>query len=150
MPPTSPPWPHPCWVTPPPTASSPTCCASEPDGATVVRFVFRLPLLATTDQAGGLARTLNLNTADNHGAILLAICDPADDAHAGALLDALRNSLHGAGIPVTRRLLTRTVTVASYWIDVDTGDSGPTYPYTDSELAATAVSQGQRIAPLAC
>jgi Domain of unknown function (DUF4192) len=119
---------------------------TEPDGATVVRFVFRLPLLATTDQAGGLARTLNLNTADNHGAILLAICDPADDAHVGALLDALRNSLHGAGIPVTRRLLTRTVTVASYWIDVDTGDSGPTYPYTDSELAATAVSEGQRIA----
>jgi hypothetical protein len=119
---------------------------TQSDGTTVVRFVFRLPLQATTEQAGGLARTLNLRAEDNHGAILLAICDPAEDAHAATLLDALSNSLHGADIPVRRRLITRTVTESSYWLDVDTGDRGPTYPYTDSELAANTVSEGRRIA----
>ena len=119
---------------------------THPDGSTVVRVVFRLPLLATTEQAGRLARTLNLSAEDNHGAILIAICNQGDDAHAGALLDAVRNSLQTADIPVQRRLLTRTVTEPSYWIDVDTGDRWPTHPYTDSELAALVVAEGRRIA----
>jgi hypothetical protein len=118
----------------------------DDDGTTVVRFVWRLPVLATTEQAARMAQTLNLHAADNHGAILLAICDPSDDTHALALLEALRNTFHGAAIPVQRRLLTRTVSEPSYWLDVDTGERGSTYPYTDSELAAQAVSEGRRIA----
>jgi hypothetical protein len=60
----------------------------------------------------------------------------------------LRNSLHAADSPAQRRLLTRTVTEPSYWINVDSGGHGRIYPYTDSEFTAGAAADGQAHRPL--
>lgn len=75
----------------------------------------------------------------------LAICEHHHDAHAAAVLDAVRESLHHAAISVRKRLLTRTVSSASHWLDIDTAQRGPTHPYTDCALTAQLVTDGHHI-----
>jgi hypothetical protein len=55
--------------------------------------------------------------------------------------------LNTAGIHVLRRVMTRDVTVAGQWLDPDTGECGPTYPYTDSLLTAQRILSGDRVSP---
>ena len=43
--------------------------------------------------------------------------------------------------------MTRDVTTEGQWYDSDTGDHGPTYPYTDSLVTAHRVLAGDRISP---
>ena len=118
---------------------------NHPQDGAIVRCVLRFDVNITTAQASNLARTCNLKPRDNDAAILLAICDPSSNAHAVAVLAAVRDSLELAGIPVRRRLLTRSVTERGHWRDVDTDDRGLTYPYTDSAVTATVVANGERV-----
>ena len=50
-----------------------------------------------------------------------------------------------AGIPVLRRIMTHDVTAEGQWYDPDTGEYGPTYPYTDSLITAQRVLGGDRV-----
>lgn len=89
--------------------------------------------------------TDELRSHDAVAAIMLAICDQRHDGQAHTLLDTWREMLQNNGIRVVRRLHTRNVTEAGQWLDVDTGDYGATYPYTDSTLSAHAVLDGRQI-----
>ncbi|WAJ47983.1 DUF4192 family protein (plasmid) [Mycobacterium sp. Aquia_216] len=110
-----------------------------------VRCAIRFDVTITTAQAANLPATCNLRPTDNHGAILLAVCDEQRYPHALAVLDALRDALTDAGIPVRHRIMTRDVTAEGQWYDPDTGQHGPTYPYTDSLITAQRVLSGGRV-----
>ena len=56
------------------------------------------------------------------------------------LLDTISAAITGVGIRVLKRLHTRQVEHAGQWTDIDTGDSGPTYPFRDSIAAAESVT----------
>jgi hypothetical protein len=112
-----------------------------------VRCAIRFDVTINTTQAANFPTTCNLRAGDNHAAILLGVCEPGRDEHARTILDALRDALHTAAIPVLARLLTRDVTTAGQWVDLDSGQSGPTYPYTDALLTAQRVGQGERVSP---
>lgn len=120
---------------------------NNPDGQQLLRATIRFDITITVEQAARFPRTCNLTPANYSGAILLAICDPELDYRARVILDALRDALQAAGIPVQRRLLTRDVTNAGTWVDLDSGQRGPTYPYTDSILAAQRAHQAGQVAP---
>ena len=113
----------------------------------LVRCVIRFDVMISTDQAANLPVTCNLRAADNDAVILLAVCDEQHDRHAHAVLDALRDALNTAGIHVLRRVMTRDVTAEGQWLDPDTGECGPTYPYTDSLLTAQRILSGDRVSP---
>jgi len=121
---------------------------NDPEHGPLVRCAIRFDVTITREQATNFPRTCHLSAADNHAAILLAICDPNLDDHAGVILDALRDALETAGIPVIRRLLTRDITSSGEWVDRDTGERGPTYPYTDSLVTIHRVAHdGDRVSP---
>src|SRR5271166_1138232 len=113
----------------------------------LVRCAIRFDVMISTDQAANLPVTCNLRAADNDAVILLAVCDEQHDRHAHAVLDALRDALNTAGIHVLRRVMTRDVTAEGQWLDPDTGECGPTYPYTDSLLTAQRILSGDRVSP---
>jgi len=113
----------------------------------LVRCAIRFDVTVSTEQAANLPATCNLHTRDNDAAILLVVCDARHDEHAAILLDALRDALHTAGIHVLRRVMTRDVTAEGRWLDPDSGESGATYPYTDSLLTAQRVHNGERVSP---
>jgi len=113
----------------------------------LVRCAIRADITITAEQATRFPDTCNLRHPDNAAAILLAICQQTHDAHARTVLDALRDALGRSGIHVLARLHARDVTSAGRWCDLDTGQSGPTYPYTDAVLTARQVHRGERISP---
>jgi Domain of unknown function (DUF4192) len=112
---------------------------------TWVRCAIRLDVRVTVEQAARFPTICNLRARDYDAAILLVVCDPDYDVRARIIIDTMRDALQAAGIPITRRLLTRDVTNTNEWIDPDTGRRGPTYPFTDSLIAAERVAAGQRI-----
>jgi hypothetical protein len=78
--------------------------------------------------------------------ILVATCPDSLDDQARSTLDALRTGIEGANIAVRARLLTRDLSQYGHWVDIDTGHTGPVYPYTDALLSAEVVHRGRRIA----
>ena len=112
-----------------------------------VRSAIRFDITITAEQAAKFPATCNLRPETTHAAVLLAVCDEHYEGHALTVLDALRDALAGAGIPVLRRVMTRDVTTEGQWYDPDTGATGPTYPYTDSLVTAHRVLGGDRISP---
>jgi hypothetical protein len=119
----------------------------HPTAGLAVRCAIRFDVTVNTGQAANLPATCHLHPADNHAAILLAVCDQRHDIHSLAILDTVREALEAAGIPVMRRVMARDVTAAGRWIDPDSGEYGPTYPYTDSIVTAERVGQGDRASP---
>jgi hypothetical protein len=119
----------------------------HPAAGLAVRCAIRFDVTVNTGQAANLPATCHLRPADNHAAILLAVCDQRHDIHALAILDTVRDAFEAAGIPVMRRVMARDVTAAGRWIDPDSGEYGPTYPYTDSIVTAERVGQGERVSP---
>lgn len=113
----------------------------------VVRSTIRFDVTITADQAANFPTTCNLRPETNHAAVLLAVCDQSYEWHAVTVLDALREALRAAAIPVLRRIMTRDVTTDGQWYDPDTGATGPTYPYTDSLVTAHRVLGGERVSP---
>jgi hypothetical protein len=113
----------------------------------VVRSAIRFDVTITADQAANFPATCNLWPETNHAAVLLAVCDQSYEWRAVTILDALREALRAAGIPVLRRIMTRDVTTEGQWYDPDTGATGPTYPYTDSLVTAQRVLSGERVSP---
>jgi Domain of unknown function (DUF4192) len=111
----------------------------------LVRVAIRFDVSITVDQAANFPATCNLRPDTNHAAVLLAVCDQPHDWHAGTVLDTLRDAMAGAGIPVLRRIMTHDVTAQGHWYDPDTGEVGPTYPYTDSLITAQRVLAGDRV-----
>ena len=111
----------------------------------LVRCAIRFDVTITTAQAADFPATCHLHAADNDAAILLAVCDARHDRHAAAILDALRDALHTAGITVLRRIMTHDLTAEGRWYDPDSGQRGPTYPYTDSVVTVQRVVDGDRI-----
>lgn len=83
------------------------------------------------------------------GAIVIAVSDDEQhDEYVRQLLDATQRSLQqAAGVRVHGRLLARNVTTAGQWLNIDTGETGPTYPWTDSVVVANAVYSGTVIYP---
>lgn len=110
-----------------------------------VRNAIRFDVTISAEQATRFPATCNLRAADTPAAILIVVCGEAHDTHARNILDAVRDALRAAGIHVLLRLHTRNVTTAGQWLNLDTGDRGPTYPYTDSIFTAHRVHSGDRI-----
>ncbi|KPN46865.1 DUF4192 domain-containing protein [Mycobacterium intracellulare] len=110
-----------------------------------VRSTIRFDVTITAEQATAFPATCNLHATDTPAAILIVICGEAHDTHARIVLDALRDALREAGIHVLLRLHTRNVTDAGQWLNLDTAECGPTYPYTDAILTAHQVHNGERI-----
>lgn len=69
----------------------------------------RFDVTITIAQAANFPATCNLRPTDNHGVILLAVCGEQRYPHALAVLDALRDALTDAEIPVLQRIMTRDV-----------------------------------------
>ncbi len=111
----------------------------------LVRCAIRFDVTITAEQATNFPATCNLRPDTNHAAILLAVCDQRHDWHAVTVLDTLREALADDGIPVLRRIMTHDVTAEGQWYDPDTGEVGPTYPYTDSLITAQRVLGGDRV-----
>lgn len=110
-----------------------------------VRCAIRFDVTVSSEQASQLPTACHLRAADNAAAILIAVCDQRHDVHARHILNALRDSLRTAEIPVLRRMYARDVTEPGQWLDADTGEYGDTYPYTDSVFSAQLVHDGTRI-----
>ncbi|MDV6979319.1 DUF4192 family protein, partial [Mycobacterium intracellulare] len=120
----------------------------DPDtGDMTVRTAIRFDATISVDQATRFPATVNLRPETTHAAVLLAVCDQPHEWHALTILDALRDALRAAGIPVLRRIITRDVSTEGQWYDPDRGATGPTYPYTDSLVTAHRVLGGDRVSP---
>lgn len=111
----------------------------------IIRCAIRCDITITTAQAARFPTTCNLHPTDNDATILLAVCDDQHHLHALAVLDALRDAFTDNGIPVQKRILTGDVTAEGQWYDPDTGQHGPTYPYTDSLITTQRVLNGQHV-----
>ena len=118
----------------------------DPSHGLLVRCAIRFDVTITAEQATNFPATCNLRPDTNHAAILLAVCDQRHDC-------ARR---HRAGHPARRtgrrrhprpapRIMTHDVTAEGQWYDPDTGQCGPTYPYTDSLITAQRVLGGDRV-----
>jgi hypothetical protein len=110
-----------------------------------VRCAIRFDVTVSREQAQGFALTCHLTAEDNSGAILVAICDPEHDEHALDILEDTRTALHNQGIQVLQMLTTHSLTTAGRWINPDTGEFGPTIPYTDAAITAEVVLEGAPI-----
>ncbi|KQH76621.1 hypothetical protein AO501_10550 [Mycobacterium gordonae] len=110
-----------------------------------VRCAARFDMINSTDQATNFPATCNLRAGNFAAAIILAVCDQPHDIHARHLVEATRDSLRAINIEVLRCLHTRDVTETGQWLDIDTGQYGPTYPYTDAVLTAQLVHRGHTI-----
>ena len=102
----------------------------DPNDGLLVRCAIRFAVTITTEHAASFPATCNLRPDENHAA---------------AILDALRDALDTAGIPVIRRIMTHNVTDEGQWYDPDSGEYGPTYPYTDSLITAQRILAGERV-----
>ena len=84
--------------------------------------------------------------AAGNGAILVAITDdPRRRDHVAELIDAATAVLGSTGVDVQRRLIATTTTRRGQWMDLDTLDTGATYPFQDSVIAADQVYRGRPI-----
>jgi hypothetical protein len=110
-----------------------------------IRCAIRFDVTVNREQAQRFPHTCHLTAADNSGAILIAICDPEHDEHALEVLNDTRTALHDHGIQVLQMLTTHSLTTAGRWINPDTGETGPTIPYTDAAITAEVVLQGAPI-----
>lgn len=119
--------------------------AQHPTTGLGVRCAARFDITNSAEQAMNFPATCNLRAGNFAAAIILAVCDHPYDVHARQLLDATRDSLRGTDIEVLRRLHARDLTAAGQWLDIDTGEHGDTYPYTDAVLTAQLVHTGHRI-----
>ncbi|WP_375486580.1 DUF4192 family protein, partial [uncultured Mycobacterium sp.] len=103
-----------------------------------VRCAIRFDLTISVAQAAAFPETCGLSAEHNAAALLAAICEPGLDRHARQVLNTARAALHYAGIPVLKMLTTASLTEPGQWVDPDTGEHGPTIPYTDSVLYGRA------------
>lgn len=78
--------------------------------------------------------------------ILTAIWDGPVTDYDRARLASLEAGFARHGIPVIRTLHAQTLTEPAQWADLDTGESGPTYPHQESLHTARARAAGQPIA----
>jgi Domain of unknown function (DUF4192) len=109
------------------------------------RCAIRFDVTVDREQAQRFADTCHLTAQDNSGAILVAICDPEHDEHALDILEDTRTGLHSQGIQVLQMLTTHSLTDAGRWINPDTGEDGPTIPYTDAAITAEVILRGAPI-----
>ncbi|MDP7706911.1 DUF4192 domain-containing protein [Mycobacterium sp. TY815] len=116
------------------------------EGGTIgIYCAMRLDLTATIEQIAQLP-THDVLSDGVVAATVIAICDHHDDDHVSSLMDAVRDVLQASGIRVLHRLYTRNVTEAGQWLDIDTGNYGQTYPYTDGQATAEFVlNEGKQI-----
>lgn len=112
-----------------------------------LRAVIRCPVTIDTDHAQRFPTVCHLIAEQFPAALLVAVCDPRHDTEALNSMQTIRTALHDSGIIVRRTLTTHTVTAPDRWIDLDTGATGPTKPYTDSPATTLGVVEGQLIAP---
>jgi hypothetical protein len=110
-----------------------------------LRCAIRFNVTVSREQAQRFALTCHLTAEENSGAILVAICDPEHDEHALDILEDTRTALHDQGIPVLQMLTTHSLTAAGRWINPDTGEDGPTIPYTDAAITAEVILEGSAI-----
>jgi len=116
------------------------------EGGTIgIYCAMQLDLTATIEQIAQLP-THDVLSDGVVAATVIAICDHHDDDHVSSLMDAVRDVLQASGIRVLNRLYTRNVTEAGQWLDIDTGNYGQTYPYTDGQAtAAFVMNEGRQI-----
>jgi len=91
-----------------------------------------------------IVRCLLRGDLDVHPEALATL--PASSGPAFHGLDALRTGIEGANIAIRARLITRDLSQHGHWVDIDTGQTGPVYPYTDALLSAEVVHRGRAIA----
>jgi hypothetical protein len=128
-----------------PTNSIVLYLLNDADDELVIRAIGRLDAAlpeATVEEA---MADLRLDPDEVNAVILVAVCAEWLDHHAGELLDTINAAITGAGIRVLKRLHTRQVEHAGQWTDIDTGETGPTYPFRDSILTAEFVHRGHVI-----
>jgi uncharacterized protein DUF4192 len=110
-----------------------------------IRSVGRLDAALPKTTVEEAMADLRLDAHMVNAAILVAVCAEWLDPHAGELLDLISAAVTGAGIRVLKRLHTRQVDHAGQWTDIDTGETGPTYSFRDSIVAAEFVHHGRVI-----
>jgi hypothetical protein len=115
------------------------------DGQLLIRSVGRLDAALPETTVEAAMADLRLGPDEVNAVILVAVCAEWLDHHAGELLDTISGAVTGAGIRVLKRLHTRQVEHAGHWSDIDTGESGPTYAFRDSIVAAEFVHRGHVI-----
>ena len=111
-----------------------------------VDCVLRADLDYTVEQIATMAAQTGRNARNTAGAVLILVAGPQHHAHGGDALDALRNALMDADIPVRGRFIVPTTATPAIWMDVDSGQRGITAPWTDSPVTADAVVSGKVIA----
>jgi hypothetical protein len=111
-----------------------------------VRCLLRGDIHTDPESAGNLPTICDPTFRNVDTVILVAIGDHTLDHQARTTLDALRDGMRRAGIGIRARIQARDTTHAGQWIDIDTGETGPVYPYTDSILSAAIVHSGRNIA----
>jgi uncharacterized membrane protein YkvA (DUF1232 family) len=111
-----------------------------------VECVLRADLDNSVDDIATMAAKTGRTARNTAAAVLIAVAGPQHHGHAGDALDALRNALMDADIPVRGRFSVATTAAPAIWMDVDTGQRGITAPWTDSPVTAEAVVAGKVIA----
>jgi hypothetical protein len=129
-----------------PTASFVVILLEDDNGEHFVRCVLRGDLNVRPDAVAKLPATCGPAFHGADAVILVAICGDWLDDQARATLDALRIGIEAVNITVRARLLIRDTTQHGHWLDIDSGQTGPVYPYTDAIMSAEAVHRGRNIA----
>jgi hypothetical protein len=129
-----------------PTASFVAILLEDDNGEHIVRCVLRGDLNVSPDAVANLPATTGPAFHGVDAVILVAICGEWLDDQARTTLDALRTGIEAVDIAVRARLLTRDLSQHGHWLDIDTGQTGPVYPYTDAILSAQQVYRGRRVA----
>lgn len=111
-----------------------------------VECVLRADLDNTVEQIATMAAQTGRTAYNTAGAVLILVAGAHRYAHGGDALDALRNALMDADIPVRGRFIVPTTATPAIWMDVDSGQRGITAPWTDSPVTAEAVVAGKVIA----
>lgn len=112
-----------------------------------LRAAIRCPVTIDSDHAQRFPTVCQLVSAQFPAAMLIAVCGPLHDTEAVNSMHTIRTALRGSGITVRRMLTTHTVTTPDRWIDLDSGATGPTKPYTESPATALGVVEGRLITP---
>jgi hypothetical protein len=129
-----------------PTSSVVAILLTSDNSEWIVRCVLRGDLGADTDAVTEFPTKARHAFRDVDTAILIGICSEMLDHQARAALDALRDGLSRINVDVLARLMARDTAKPGQWVDIDTGATGPVYPYTDALATAHAVGRGRIIA----
>ena len=108
--------------------------------------VLRADLRNSVEQIATMPRVAGRSARNSSGAILIVVAGAEHNKHAGDALDAVRNALMDLDIPVRGRLSVASTAEPALWVDVDTGQSGITAPWTDSPVTAEQVLAGRVVA----